>query len=173
MMKEWIPIPGTNKDRLITVALEEFCKTEFENVNITELAEKANMTTGTVYHHFGSKAKLYHVIRTEIEMRILDRMEGAASLFDKGNEAMRAAMITGMDFVAKNGFSLLVCEQNPVHKNDKIEHFFSELNTKNDLPLQLVLMATWRSIIKGIAYEQLTIEQGKQLINWLFKKESL
>lgn len=173
MMKEWIPIPGTSKDKLITVALEEFSKKGYKDVNITELAERANMTTGAVYHHFGSKAKLYEVIRTEIEMRILDRMEGAASLFNQRDEAMRAAMIAGMDFVAKNNFSHLICEQNPFNKEDKIEHFLSGLNTNNDLPLELVLIASWRSIIKGIANKQITIEQGKDLISWLFKKGSI
>ncbi|KAB2328726.1 TetR/AcrR family transcriptional regulator [Bacillus mesophilum] len=172
MMKEWIPIPGTNKDRLITVALEEFSKKGFEGVNITELAEKAQMTTGAVYHHFGSKAKLYEVIRTEIEQRILDRMEGAASLFDNPNEAIKASMITGMDFVTKNEFSRLISEPNPTNKTDRIERFLSDLNNNNDLPLELVLIASWRSILKGISKEEITSKQGKELINWLFKKES-
>lgn len=170
-MKEWVPIPGTNKDRLITVALEEFSKKGYKGVNITELAERANMTTGAVYHHFGSKAKLYEVIRTEIEQRILDRMEGAASLFDKRSEALKAAMITGMDFVANNDLSHLISEPSPFNKNDKIEGFLSDLNTFNDLPIEFVLMASWRSIIKGIANEQLTIKQGKDLINWLFQRD--
>ncbi|WP_405100083.1 TetR/AcrR family transcriptional regulator [Oceanobacillus sp. FSL H7-0719] len=173
MMNEWIPIPGTNKDRLITVALEEFSKKGYKGVNITELAEKANMTTGAVYHHFGSKAKLYEVIRTEIEQRILDRMEGAASLFDNPSEAMKAAMISGMDFVTKNDFSHLISEPNPSNRKDKIERFLSDLNAINDLPIELVLIASWRSIIKGIANKQITIKQGKDLINWLFQKESM
>ena len=82
-MKEWIPIPGSNKEKIIKVALEEFSLKGYQGVNITDLANKADMTTGAIYHHFGSKAKLYEIIRMDMEQRMIDRMEGAASLFDQ------------------------------------------------------------------------------------------
>ena len=37
----------------------------------------AETTTGPLYHHFGSKLGLYDVIRSDVERRVTDRMEGA------------------------------------------------------------------------------------------------
>jgi len=170
-MKEWIPIPGSSKEILIKVALEEFSIKGYREVNITVLANKANMTTGAVYHHFGSKAKLYEVIRNEMEQRIIDRMEGATSLFEKSNEALEAALITGLDFAVKFNICRLISEEVPYSKKDKIEEYLSKITANKNLPLEIVLISSWRSILKGISDNQITFEQGKNLIKWIFKRE--
>ena len=48
-------------------------------VNVTDVARDAGVTTGSLYHHFGSKEGLYVVIREEMERRMTERMEGAAA----------------------------------------------------------------------------------------------
>lgn len=173
MMREWIPIPGTNKDTLIKVALEEFSVKGYNGVNITEMAKKANMTTGAVYHHFGSKSQLYEVIRTDLEQRIIDRMEGAASLFEEADEAMKAALITGINFAVKQNICKLMSEEYPYNKMDRIEEFLSAINTNKKLPVEIMLISSWRSILKGLANKQLTQKQGKELVEWIFKRESI
>jgi len=170
-MKEWIPIPGSNKDVLIKVALEEFGVKGYEEVNITDLASKANLTTGAVYHHFGSKSNLYEVIRTEMEQRIVDRMEGVVSLFDKPNDALRAALITGLDFAVKYNICKLLSEEISFIKLDKISRFLSEMNPDSNLPIEMILISSWRSVLKGIADNHITYEQGKKLITWVFDKD--
>ncbi|MEH7111416.1 helix-turn-helix domain-containing protein [Neobacillus niacini] len=173
MMKEWIPIPGTSKDTLIQVALEEFSMKGYNEVNISELAKKANMTTGAVYHHFGSKANLYEVVRGEIEQRIIDRMEGAASIFEDFGEALKAAFITGLIFAVKQNVCKLLSESYPNNKMDRIEDFITNLNKSTELPIEIVLISTWRSILKGLAENQITQEQGIRLVHWVFKRESI
>lgn len=173
MKREWIPIPGTSKDTLIKVALEEFSVNGYNGVNITELAKKASMTTGAVYHHFGSKSQLYEVIRTELEQRIIDRMEGAASLFVEADEAMKAALITGLNFAVKQNICKLISEEYPYNKKDRIEEFLSAINTNKELPLEIMLISSWRSILKSLADKQLTQKQGKELVEWIFKRESI
>ncbi|QTD43010.1 TetR/AcrR family transcriptional regulator [Sporosarcina sp. Te-1] len=171
-MKEWIPIPGTNKDTLIKVALEEFCSHGYQGVNITELAKIAEMTTGAIYHHFGSKANLYEVIRTEMEQRVIDRMEGAASLFDEPEEALQAALLTGLDAAVKLNICKLLSEELPYDKEDRIEAFFSTLYIHDrDLPVEMILISSWRSILKGISTDQISSSQGKDLIKWIFNKK--
>jgi AcrR family transcriptional regulator len=78
-MQGWIPVPGSAKARLIEAATHHFERADFEAVNVTELAAKAGVTTGAPYHHFGSKLGLYTVIRGDLEQRITDHMEGAAT----------------------------------------------------------------------------------------------
>ncbi|MEH7237456.1 TetR/AcrR family transcriptional regulator [Bacillus sp. JJ1562] len=171
-MKEWIPIPGTNKDAILKVALEEFSSNGYKVVNITELAEKANVTTGAIYHHFGSKTKLYEIIRAEMEQRILDRMEGAVSLFEDTFRKIEAAMIIGLEFAVKVNICRLLCEESPGKNKDKVEAFFNEISSESSLPIYIIVTASWRSILKSIAEGEITLEQGKQLVKWMFNKET-
>jgi AcrR family transcriptional regulator len=170
-MKEWIPIPGTVKEKLIKVALEEFSLNGFKSVNITKLAEKANTTTGAVYHHFGSKYSLYEVIRTDMEQRIIDRMEGAASLFDQPNKRLEAALITALDFAVKSKICRLLSEDLADYKNDQVKRFIYEFGKDIPLPLEVVIYSSWRSILKAISEDEITYEQGKDLLKWLLKRE--
>ncbi|QFF99323.1 TetR/AcrR family transcriptional regulator [Psychrobacillus glaciei] len=168
-MKNWIPIPGSNKEKIIKVALEEFSDKGYKAVNIAELAAMADMTTGAVYHHFGSKAKLYEIIRTDMEQRVIDRMEGAASLFDQEKEALEAALVTGLNFAVTMNICKLLSEEKPYTHQDKIEKFLTTMLLKEKLPLDVVVLSSWRSILKAITYEQITHEQGKSLLKWLFR----
>lgn len=170
-MKQWIPIPGTNKEKILKIALEEFSCKAFEDVNISELAKKAEMTTGAIYHHFGSKSNLYAVIKAEMEQRIIDRMEGAASLFDQPEERLEAALITGLDFIVKVNITKLISEEIPETQTGKIEHFFITINENNLPGLEYVLSSSWRSILQSISEEKITTQQGKELIRWLFKRK--
>ena len=56
---------------------EEFGARPFDEVTVGELAAAADVTTGALYHHFGSKLGLYAFVRDDVERRLLDRMEGA------------------------------------------------------------------------------------------------
>ena len=168
-MKNWIPIPGTNKEKIIKVALEEFSLKGYKGVNIAELAAMADMTTGVVYHHFGSKAKLYEIIRTDMEQRIIDRMEGAASLFDLAGEALEAALVTGINFAVKMKICKLLSEEKPYTNRDKVEEFLTNMLQKENLPLDIVVLSSWRSILNAISSDQITHEQGKNLVKWLFR----
>ena len=75
-MPEWIPTERSAKGRLTLRALDAFAAVDFDAVNVVALCVEADVTTGTLYHHFGSKIGLYDVVRSEVERRVLDRMEG-------------------------------------------------------------------------------------------------
>lgn len=78
-----------------------------------ELAAAAGVTTGSLYHHFGSKLGLYALVRTEIERRVLDRMEGAADARagDPSAVAARAAVLVGFDHAVGHGVARVLAER--------------------------------------------------------------
>ena len=76
-MREWIPVSTSPKGRLALAAVREFGARPFDEVTVGELAAAADVTTGALYHHFGSKLGLYAFVRDDVEQRLLDRMEGA------------------------------------------------------------------------------------------------
>ena len=106
-MREWIPVSTSPKGRLALAAVREFGARPFDEVTVGELAAAAEVTTGALYHHFGSKLGLYAFVREDVERRLLDRMEGAIAA--AGDEADRtaavpAALLVGFDFAVGEGF---------------------------------------------------------------------
>jgi len=114
-MRDWVPVSSSPKGRLALRALEEFVDRRFDEVTVGEIAARAGVTTGPLYHHFGSKLGLYGFVRDEAERRLLDRMEGAASArADEGlSAALRGALLVGFDFAVSQGFSRLLGEPHP------------------------------------------------------------
>lgn len=170
-MREWIPIPGSSKEKILLTALQEFSKHGFAQTNISELATKAQVTTGAIYHHFGSKAQLYEIIKGEMEQRILDRMEGVIELFEDPQKKILVALNTGLDFVAKKEIGNLFIEGVENNKETKIYHFIKELCYSNSLKgLEIILYSSWISIILAISKGDINVTEGKKLIEWILRE---
>ena len=100
-MYDWIPVPGSARARLLTAALEVFERDGYEHAGVIDIATTAGVTTGSLYHHFGSKAGLFKVVRQEMERRVRDRMEGAAAVAGPGRPGVTAALLVGFDAALK------------------------------------------------------------------------
>jgi AcrR family transcriptional regulator len=152
-MREWIPVPGSSKARLVHTALERFGAAGYEAVNVTDLAAGAGVTTGSLYHHFGSKLGLYAVVREEAERRVLDRMEGAAAARagDGSAAATGAALLVGFDYVAGQGLARLLAERHPQPAADPVESFLDRLTGPGRAPLGRLLAAAWRAALAALA----------------------
>ena len=149
-VREWIPVPSSAKGRLAVEALAAFGRHGYAGIGVGELAAAAGVTTGSLYHHFGSKLGLYAVVRTEIERRLLDRMEGAAAArqADGTETATRAAMLVGFDYAVGHGYARLLAEPHPGGAADPLEALLVRLTGD---PLGRLLGATWRAALAGAA----------------------
>jgi AcrR family transcriptional regulator len=152
-VREWIPVSTSPKGRLALHALEAFGRRPFQDVTVGELAAGAGVTTGALYHHFGSKLGLYSVVRDEAERRLLDRMEGAASARadDGAAAAIRGALIVGFDFAAGQGFVRLLGEAHPVRVLDPVADLLSQVGHGAGVPIGAVLAAAWRAALLAVA----------------------
>jgi AcrR family transcriptional regulator len=151
-MREWVPVPGTAKARLIEAAIHHFELTGYEAVNVVELAGKASVTTGALYHHFGSKLGLYLTIREDMEKRITERMEGAAAAAGgQGHPAIRAALLVAFDATVRFTVCRLLGEQPPVDREDPIATTLRPMLTKHKAPAATILAATWRAAVLTVA----------------------
>ncbi|MCY7342806.1 MAG: TetR/AcrR family transcriptional regulator [Pseudonocardia sp.] len=152
-MREWIPVSTSPKGRLAVRALEDFGSRPFRDVTVGELASGAGVTTGALYHHFGSKLGLYSFVRDEAERRLLDRMEGAASTrADDGvSAALRGALIVGFDFAAGQGFVRLLGEAHPARDLDPVADLLTRMSHSAGVPIGTVLAAAWRAALMTVA----------------------
>ena len=152
-MREWVPISSSAKGRLALHALEDFGQKGFEAVNVVDIAVAAGVTTGSLYHHFGSKVGLYTFVRAEAERRLLDRMEGAAAATRAGDgraAAVRAALLIGFDFATGQGFMRLLGEPHPARRVDPIADLLAELCDGNRTPIAGVLAGAWRAALAAV-----------------------
>jgi AcrR family transcriptional regulator len=152
-MREWVPVPGSSRGDLVRVALREFAARGYEAVNVGELARAAGVTTGSLYHHFGSKAGLYGLVREDVERRVLDRMEGAAQARagDGSKVALGAALVVGFDWAAQQGMALLLAEPYVGRQTDPIADFLARTAGHGQVgtALAAILAAAWRAALQS------------------------
>lgn len=153
-MRQWIPVSTSPKGRLALAAINEFGARPFDEVTLAELAAAADVTTGAVYHHFGSKLGLYAFVREDVERRLLDRMEGA--LAATGPHADRSAAVTsallvGLDFAVREGFLRILGDPPAGTEHDRLAEMLGQSAVPPAPVLGKVLAAAWRAALSAVA----------------------
>jgi AcrR family transcriptional regulator len=152
-MREWVPISTSPKGRLALAAVREFGTRPFDEVTVAELSAAAKVTTGALYHHFGSKLGLYGFVREDVERRLLDRMEGAVAAAGDGGDrsaAVRAALLVGFDFAVREGFLQLLGAP-PAGSGDRLADLLRTSTAPASPVLGGVLAAAWRAALIAVA----------------------
>ena len=152
-MREWIPISTSPKGRLALTAVKQFGERPFDDVTVGELAAAADVTTGALYHHFGSKLGLYDFVRDDVERRLLDRMEGAiaASAPLDRSAAVMAALVIGFDFAVREGFLRILGDPPAGTEHDRLADLLSASTAPASPVLGRVLAAAWRAALVAVA----------------------
>ena len=153
-MREWIPVSTSPKGRLALTAVKAFGARPFDEVTVGELAAAAEVTTGALYHHFGSKLGLYTFVREDVEQRLLDRMEGAvAAAGDEADRsaAVRAALLVGFDFAIREGFLQILAAPPQGVERDRLTELLSASTAPASPVLGRVLAAAWRAALGAVA----------------------
>ena len=152
-MREWIPSSTSPKGRLALAAVTEFGARPFGEVTVGELAAAADVTTGALYHHFGSKLGLYAFVRDDVEQRLLDRMEGAiaASAPPDRSAAVMAALLVGFDFAVREGFLRILGDPPAGAEHDRLADLLTASTVPASPVLGRVLAAAWRAALLAVA----------------------
>lgn len=135
-------------------AVAEFGARPFDEVTVAELATAAKVTTGALYHHFGSKLGLYAFVREDVERRLLDRMEGAVAAAGAGADrsaAVRAALLVGFDFAVREGFPQMLGAPPAAAGRDRLAEMLSASTAPASPVLGRVLAAAWRAALVAVA----------------------
>src|SRR4051812_41010638 len=124
-MREWVPVSTSPKGRLALTAVQAFGTQPFDEVTVGDLAAKAGVTTGALYHHFQNKLGLYVFVRRDVERRLLDRMEGAAGASSGRSAAVSAALLVGFDFAVRQNVPRLLGEPPDGSMDDPLVEFLA------------------------------------------------
>ena len=152
-MREWIPISTSPKGRLALAPVTAFGARPFDDVTVGDLASAAEVTTGALYHHFGSKLGLYDFVRADVEQRLLDRMEGAiaASARSERPAAVMAALLIGFDFAVREGFLRILGDPPAGAEHDRLAELLTASTAPASPVLGPVLTAAWRAALVAVA----------------------
>jgi AcrR family transcriptional regulator len=153
-MRDWIPVSTSPKGRLALAAVKQFGARPFEEVTVNELAVAANVTTGALYHHFGSKLGLYAFVRRDVERRLLDRMEGALAAAGPDSDrstSVTAALLVGLDFAVREGYLQILGDPPAGVEHDWLAELLSLSAGPTAPVLGRILAAGWRAALAAIA----------------------
>ncbi len=153
-MREWIPVSTSPKGRLTLAAVTEFGARPFDEVTVGELAAAAKVTTGALYHHFGSKLGLYAFVRDDVEQRLLDRMEGAIAASPSPSDrpaAVMAALLIGFDFAVREGFLRILGDPPAGSEHDRLAELLTASTAPASPVLGRILAAAWRAALVAVA----------------------
>ncbi|MEJ5915353.1 TetR/AcrR family transcriptional regulator [Pseudokineococcus sp. 1T1Z-3] len=149
-MREWVPVRTSTRGRLVLAALNAFGDTAYDDVAVTELAGAAQVTTGALYHHFGSKLGLYEVVRADVEQRVLDRFEAAAAAAGEDRPPARAALLAGFDFAVREHFLRLMAAPPGTAASHRLGVGLAQA-CGVDEPVGRLLLAAWREALLAVA----------------------
>lgn len=149
VVREWLPISTSPKGRLALTAVSEFGVRPFDEVTVGELAAAAEVTTGAIYHHFGSKLGLYEFVREDVERRLLDRIGGALAVGPIIGGSVEQALLVGFDFAVQEGFPRLLGAPPAAAAHDRLVEVIGDAVTSPILGRLLV--AAWRAAVVAVA----------------------
>jgi AcrR family transcriptional regulator len=153
-VREWIPVSTSPRGRLVLAAVGEFGARPFEEVTVAELAAAAKVTTGALYHHFGSKLGLYAFVREDVEQRLLDRMEGAMAAAGPEQDysaAVTAALLVGLDYAVRERLLRILGDPPRGTEHDRLAEMLSQHTGAPAPLLGRLLAAAWRAALAAIA----------------------
>lgn len=166
-MRNWIPVSTSPKGRLVLAAVRQFGTRPFDEVTVAELAAAADITTGGLYHHFGSKLGLYAFVREDVERRLLDRMEGALAAGSPDRAAaVTSALTVGLDFAVREDFLRILGDPPAGADPDRLAEMLGREAVPATPLLGRVLAAAWRAALSAIA-EGAEPEQARAAIGAL------
>lgn len=90
-----------SRRKIIDAATSLFTKTSFQDVPVEEVARRAGVAHGLVFHYFGTKAKLYEAV-SQVAADRLDLLHIEATRRPKTpNAKLRAFLVSHMDAVSQ------------------------------------------------------------------------
>jgi AcrR family transcriptional regulator len=89
------------REAILEAAAELFSRQEYRAVSMDELAERARVAKGTLYHHFGSKEALFQALGEERSRRMLEMLEPVVSGSESTEHKLRSLTIHTFMFFVK------------------------------------------------------------------------
>ncbi|MCH7600207.1 MAG: TetR/AcrR family transcriptional regulator [Myxococcales bacterium] len=103
---------GTRKE-IIDAARQIFARDGFAAASLAEIVDRAGVTTGAVYHHFGGKKNLFIAVAEHLEQSILDEVAANMPVSGSPWEMLEAAVLNTLEICARPDIQRIVFHDAP------------------------------------------------------------
>jgi AcrR family transcriptional regulator len=174
-----IPAQRERRDRIVRVALRMLEHSEYEDIQMRDVAEQAEVALGTVYRYFGSKEHLFAAVLVswsdslqtrvqsqplrgdDIPSQLLDLFERVIEAFERLPQFFRLMVVieTTTDPYARKLFGEFAG-----HTHDTFAQPLQPLGRDDSRAVIEVLMAVLGGVLRAWALNQLTSEQVRDRV---------
>jgi AcrR family transcriptional regulator len=105
---------ATTRRALLDAARDLFAERGFANTGRDDIAERAGVTRGALYHHYGSKERLFRAVVEELEASVLERIMQASMREDDPFERLRLGCLAFLDACMDQAVRRIVLLEAPV-----------------------------------------------------------
>ncbi len=140
------------RQRILRAALREFVRRGVARTTLGRIAATAGVTRGAIYWHFADKTDLFHAMREQVSLPLIDRMSFA--LLSASDEdplaAIEAFLNSLIDAIAGDNATLQTF-QIMVFKCEYVDEFQSELarQTRRSHELVSQLTTVYQRALRG------------------------
>ena len=101
------------RQAVLDSALESFATLGYAGSSLEQIAQRAQVTRGAVYHHFDGKAQLFEAVFDQLERANVERLVAATSGEDAEDRA-RSAVTAFLDLCSQDPFRAIVMREGPL-----------------------------------------------------------
>jgi AcrR family transcriptional regulator len=98
---------------LLTAARATFVERGFADASLIEIAQRAQATTGALYHHFADKRAIFAAVAEEIEAELVDHIERSAPPTADAWTLIAHAITETLEFASRPGIARIIFRDAP------------------------------------------------------------
>ena len=120
---------------LLVAARQTFVERGFADASLIEIAQRAQATTGALYHHFADKRAIFAAVAEDIEAELLHRIERSAPPTADPWTLIGHAISETLDFASRPGLARIIFRDAPtvlgsdVWLEIEMRHAYGRLNS--------------------------------------------
>ncbi|MBB6669078.1 TetR/AcrR family transcriptional regulator [Cohnella nanjingensis] len=141
--------------KLIEAARAVFTERGYAPSSLEEIAQRAEVTRGAVYHHFGNKKELFRVVLESVQQEIGERVEREALKRGEPWEQLEAGCIAFVTAAVDPSMKRILLEDGPAAVGWETWREMDERNAVRHLREQLQDMKD-QGLLRPVSVEALT-----------------
>ena len=154
--------PAERRDLLLELGLELFGEGSYDALSTEEIAERAGISRGLLFHYFGSKRGYYVAVVREAADRLLERSQAVG---DEVTAATETLLEGFLGFVEENAGLFTLLMQSGVGVDGQVKQIVDEtrrelarrvapsLASPSSAPLEQLALTAWIGAVEAAAVE--------------------
>jgi AcrR family transcriptional regulator len=94
--------PDERREMILDAALEVFAQGGFQDADVDEIAQVAQVGKGTIYRYYASKNELYHAVVERVFSQLHDRIQSSSRNSSSPDDLILSGLTAHVEFFTEN-----------------------------------------------------------------------